>query len=86
MDEIFEVLTLIQTGKTKGFPMILIGREYWTPLMHFIRDTLLATSAIDLKDLELLQITDSPEEAVTQIKKIVVGNFRLKYHACKSWI
>ena len=79
LDEIFEVLTLIQTGKMKGFPVILIGRDYWNPLLNFIEAPLLAQSAIDKKDLDLLWVTDSPDEAVARIKKVVIGEFGLKY-------
>ena len=84
LDEIFEVLTLIQTGKMKGFPVILLGREYWDPLVQFIKGTLLAKSAIDAKDVELLHVTDSPEEAVALIREVVVSSFGLKYRASRD--
>lgn len=79
LDEIFEVLTLIQTGKMKSFPVILVGRDYWEPLIKLLEDPLLAQSAIDKKDVELLWITDSTDEAVARIKEVVVAQFGLKY-------
>jgi uncharacterized protein (TIGR00730 family) len=81
LDEIFEVLTLIQTGKMKGFPVILVGRDYWEPLVNFIKNPLLAQSAIDARDLELLWITDSANEAVTRVKEAVVTEFGLQYRS-----
>jgi uncharacterized protein (TIGR00730 family) len=64
LDELFEALTLIQTGKVQGFPVILVGREYWTPLIDWIRGTLLADAAIDAGDVDLLRLTDDPAEAI----------------------
>jgi len=64
MDEIFETATLIQTGKIDHFPLVLMGREYWQPLLDFIRDRLIANATIDPRDYDLLHVTDSPEEAI----------------------
>lgn len=64
LDEFFEILTLVQTGKIKKVPIILIGKEYWTPLLHFIDTTVLARySAIDDKDNTLYHLVDSVDEA-----------------------
>ncbi len=57
-------LTLIQTGKIQPFPVVLIGTDYWKGLFDWLRDRVLAASNIEDKDLRLVQITDSPEEAV----------------------
>jgi uncharacterized protein (TIGR00730 family) len=68
LDELFEALTLISTGKVRHFPVVLVGRSYWTGLFDWIRDTLLAGGAIDQTDLTLLQITDDPDEVVTIVR------------------
>ncbi|MGB0510387.1 MAG: TIGR00730 family Rossman fold protein, partial [Flavobacteriales bacterium] len=65
LDELFEAITLIQTGKSKRFPIILMRSEFWTGLMDWIKQTLLADNAtISAKDLDLIHIVDTPEEAV----------------------
>ena len=64
LDELFESLTLIQTGKIRNFPVVLVGRDYWSGLIAWIRDTQLAAGAISPGDLDLLKITDDPQEAV----------------------
>lgn len=62
MDELFESLTLIQTGKICNFPVILFGSEYWSGLLHWLRETMLRGGKIASADLDLLQVTDSPEK------------------------
>jgi uncharacterized protein (TIGR00730 family) len=64
MDELFEALTLIQTEKVRHFPVVLMGRGYWAGLLDWIRDTLLVAGTVSERDLDLLQITDDPDEAV----------------------
>jgi uncharacterized protein (TIGR00730 family) len=64
LDELFESLTLIQTGKIEHFPVILVGRDYWTGLLDWWRGTLLAAGAISGRDLDLLHVTDDPAEVV----------------------
>lgn len=63
MDELFEALTLIQTGKVRNFPVILFGSEYWEGLLGWLRATMLAEGKIAPGDVELLVVTDSPEHA-----------------------
>ena len=75
----FEVITLIQTGKMKGFPVILMGKEYWNPLLDFIKESLLKRGAISEKDINLIHVTDTASEAVFHIKSIVVTDFGFKY-------
>src|SRR5689334_14667724 len=60
LDELFEVATLIQTGKIKNFPVVLLGVGYWSPLIEFIRGSLLMNAAINPQDVEHLLVTDSP--------------------------
>ncbi|HLS48896.1 MAG TPA: TIGR00730 family Rossman fold protein [Actinomycetaceae bacterium] len=67
LDELFEALTLVQTGKVRAFPIVLVGRSYWTPLLDWLRDTMLAAGAISEADLELCQLADTPKEAVDRI-------------------
>src|SRR5688500_5711954 len=64
LDELFEALTLIQTGKIRFFPVILVGTDFWCDLHDWLRDRLVAEGTISPDDLELLQVTDSPEEVV----------------------
>jgi uncharacterized protein (TIGR00730 family) len=68
LDELFEALTLIQTGKVRHFPVVLVGRSYWEGLIDWIRATVLAAGTIEETDLDLLQITDDPAEVVTIIQ------------------
>jgi uncharacterized protein (TIGR00730 family) len=63
LDELFEALTLIQTGKIHNFPVVLFGSSYWQGLLEWIKDTLLAEGKVSPDDLELLAVTDSAEEA-----------------------
>jgi uncharacterized protein (TIGR00730 family) len=64
LDELFEALTLIQTGKISHFPVVLFGASYWTGLYTWLRDHALADKKISPADLELLQICDDPAHAV----------------------
>jgi uncharacterized protein (TIGR00730 family) len=64
MDELFEALTLIQTGKVRNFPVVLFGREYWQGMLDWLEHTMAADGKINTDDLKLLVVTDSPEEAV----------------------
>ncbi len=63
MDEMFEALTLIQTGKIKNFPVVLFGSNYWGGLIDWLRNTMSAEGKISPADLELFQLTDSAAEA-----------------------
>lgn len=69
LDELFEALTLVQTGKIPGFPVVLMGVAYWTPLMDFMRQTMLRAGAISAGDVNLLTLTDSPDVAAEQIQR-----------------
>ena len=68
LDELFEALTLIQTQKVQDFPVILMGTDYWSGMIDWIRGSLLAEAAINPEDLDLLRLTDDPNEAVKIIK------------------
>ncbi len=79
LDEVFEALTLIQTGKMPGFPVVLCGLDYWEPLVNAIRDRLLGGATISQSDFEMLHVTDSPEEAVRYVHDIAMSKFHLSY-------
>ncbi|AUZ87590.1 TIGR00730 family Rossman fold protein [Arthrobacter agilis] len=64
LDELFEAMTLVQTGKVTSFPIVLIGKDYWRPLVEWIEGTLLAEGTVSRQDLSLLQLVDTAEEAV----------------------
>lgn len=67
LDELFEMATLIQTKKIAHFPLVLMGVEYWQPLIDFMINTLVVNKTIDLDDVNKLYITDSPKEAIEHI-------------------
>ena len=69
MDELFEALTLIQTGKILHFPVVLLGNHYWTGLLDWLRETMLAEAKIAPADLALLHVADSPEQAVAMVRR-----------------
>ncbi len=77
MDEIFETATLIQTGKIEGFPLILMGTDYWRPLLEFVEGPMVAEGTIDKADVKRLVVTDSPEEAVHKILEVSTSRFGL---------
>jgi uncharacterized protein (TIGR00730 family) len=64
LDEVFEAVTMIQTGKITSFPLVLFGTEYWTPMLEWIRGTLLADRMISPQDVDLFHLTDDPTEVV----------------------
>jgi uncharacterized protein (TIGR00730 family) len=73
LDELFESLTLIQTGKVQHFPVILYGSEYWAGLLDWLRSPVLAQGKVAPKDLELFRICDSPEKVIESILEILGG-------------
>lgn len=72
LDELFEALTLIQTGKVQNFPVILFGSAYWHGLLDWLRGTVLAEGKIAKGDLDLLIVTDSP----AQVRDLVLASLR----------
>jgi uncharacterized protein (TIGR00730 family) len=69
LDELFEALTLIQTKKIKPFPIFLLGKEYWSKMLDWLQETVLANNCISTEDLKLLQITDDPEEVANGVER-----------------
>jgi uncharacterized protein (TIGR00730 family) len=72
VDELFESLTLIQTGKVLHFPVVLVDRTFWSPVLDWVRERMLPLGMISPEDLELLTVTDDPEEAV----RVVLDSYR----------
>jgi uncharacterized protein (TIGR00730 family) len=69
MDEIFETATLIQTGKIPGFPLILMGVDYWKDLFELFRDSMVPAGTIDASDIDRLVLTDSAEEVLARLTR-----------------
>ncbi|MEA2482679.1 MAG: hypothetical protein QOC55_626 [Thermoleophilaceae bacterium] len=67
LDELFEALTLSQTGKTRHFPVVLVGSDYWSGLIDWMRTRLLGEGKIAAHDLELIKVVDDPHEVVIEI-------------------
>ncbi len=69
LDELFETLTLIQTGKVEKFPVVAMGQDFWGNIRQFIEQSLVAEETISPEDLELVRATDSIDEAITMIRE-----------------
>lgn len=69
MDEFFEALTLMQTGKIRRFPIIMFGKDYWEGLLKWMKETLIPEGTISKKDLDLFCIADDPEDVVRIIEE-----------------
>jgi uncharacterized protein (TIGR00730 family) len=74
MDELFEAITLIQTKKIGKFPIVLVGRKYWSGLFEWIKNTLLEARNISPKDLDLISLVDTEDEVLN-----VIDTFYKKY-------
>jgi hypothetical protein len=79
LDEIFETATLIQTTKIREFPLVLMGVDFWAPLLQFLRARPLAEGTVSHADVERIAVTDSPAEAVERIRGIAMSQFKLSY-------
>lgn len=77
LDEMFEAVTLIQTHKMVNFPIVLVGRDYWTGLIDWLKAQLLGEGNITENDLNIFCIVDTAEEAVETIEKFY-NNYALK--------
>ena len=86
MDELFETMTLIQTGKIKEFPIVVFGVEYWKPLKDML-DVMVKEKTISESDLDLILFTDSVEEASRHIEKVTRQRFGLIKRTLRpSWL
>ena len=77
MDEMFETLTLVQTGMIHHFPVVLMGTEYYTPLMEYL-DFMLREGTISPEDLNYVKLTDDPEEAVLHMEKYILQYYKVR--------
>ena len=68
MDELFEALTLVATGKITKFPIVLVGRDYWSGLLAWLQDTMLAKANIGPAEFSLIHVADDPDEVVAIIR------------------
>ncbi len=87
LDELFEVAVLVQTGKMRDFPLVLLGVEYWRPLIDFLRERLVPARTLDAADVERFRLTDSPEEAAEHIREVALQKFGLTAgpHMRRRW-
>jgi len=74
MDELFEALTLIQTGKIMPFPMILVDREYWSGMLDWIKKSMVDNGFISKQDLNYIQSVDTAEEVITIVRQFLDTN------------
>ncbi|MEO5332995.1 MAG: TIGR00730 family Rossman fold protein [Magnetococcus sp. YQC-5] len=72
-DELFEALTLVQTGKSRNFPVVLFGTEYWQGMMDWMKNTVCANGCISPKDLDLIHVTDDTKEVVRIVSRYLNG-------------
>ncbi len=72
LDEAFEAITLIQTKRIKPFPIILVGTDFWSGLMEWIQEKILASGNVDYEDMNIINLMDDPQEIVSYIKKTIV--------------
>lgn len=95
LDEAFEAMTLIQTGKVYNFPVIFMGVDYWTPLFDFLRSTMLENQTIDKRDINRLVLTDDVSKVVeqlstcpskpTQDSSAFIPAREWSHYTCKRW-
>lgn len=84
LDELFEAITLIQTGKLKNFPVVIMGTEYWKHQLEML-GTMVKEGTISPEDLDLFFATDSVEEAIAHIRERAIVPFGLRPKTPKSW-
>lgn len=84
IDELSEALTLIQTGKIQNYPVVLMGADYWAPLMLQFRQ-MVDRGAIKASDLDLLKVTDDIDEAIRHVEQHTIGSFGLHRVARPRW-
>ena len=72
LDELFEAVTLIQTRRIKPLPVILVGSDYWSGLVEWVRSRLLTENKISPEDMDIFRVIDEPEEIVKAVRQVVV--------------
>lgn len=78
LDELFEIATLVQTGKVDEFPIVLMGTEFWAPLLNALRETMVAEGTISAADIDRFIVSDSPSEITAIIADVVSRKFGLQ--------
>jgi uncharacterized protein (TIGR00730 family) len=73
LDEVFESLTLIQTGKLAQFPVVLVGTSFWQPLVEWLGSTVREKHCIDDQDLQRFRMMDAPEEIAQYLDQVIDG-------------
>ncbi|HHJ63790.1 MAG TPA: TIGR00730 family Rossman fold protein [Aquifex aeolicus] len=81
MDELFEALTLIQTGKSYRFPLILVGGEYWKPLLEFMEKVMVRFGTISREDIDLISLVETPAE----VAELIYERSREKYRYLQEY-
>lgn len=84
MDEFFETLTLVQTGKISNFPIVVMGMDYYRPLQEYIR-FMVSEGTISPTDLDLLLFTDDPDQAVEHIRQYISANYKIVKRRKPLW-
>ena len=85
MDELFETLTLVQTGMIHQFPVVLMGKTYYQPLMNLL-DQMLNEGTISKEDLKLVKLTDDPQEAIRHLEKYISDFYTIRKKAKRFWL
>ena len=78
IDELFEILTLVQTRKIEAFPIVLAGSDYWNPLLAYLRNTMLADGTISPGDLNLFTVSDDPIAIAQVLSRTARSQFGLR--------
>ena len=84
MDEFFETLTLVQTGKIHNFPIVVMGVDYYQPMQDYL-NFMAAQGTISPQDLDLLLFTDNPDEALAHIRHYISSNYKLEKRKKPFW-
>src|SRR5262249_8426201 len=88
MDELFEVATLVQTGKVQQYPMALMGKAYWEPMLGFLRERMVTEKTIDPGDYDRILVSDDPDLVVSSLTEVAMARFGLSYgpQARRWWV
>ena len=79
LDELFEIATLVQTGKIRRFPIVLAGTEYWKPMLDYLRDTMVKDGTIGIEDVNRFFVSDSPTEIAELLRDVGMKQFGLRH-------
>lgn len=85
MDELFEIATLVQTGKVEEFPIVLAGTDYWKPMLNYLEQTMVTAGTIDLADVKRFILSDDPVEIAHQVAEVGMKQFGLQRGAKARW-